>query len=120
MYSRVALTLLIFLLGWLAYQGLSRLVLSRRGKGDLLIDEYQPGRLAILYFSSPDCVPCKTIQRPALERLMDSLKDDIQLKEIDVTNQPDLTDAWGGALSSYNLYNRFYRPTPWCESRRRH
>ncbi len=77
MYSRLAITLLIFLLGWLAYQGLSRLVLSRRSKGDLLLDEYQPGRPAILYFSSPDCIPCKTIQRPALDRLMASLKDDM-------------------------------------------
>ena len=95
MYSRLALTLLIFLLGWLAYQGLYRLVVTRRNKSDLLLDDYQPGKPAILYFSSPDCVPCKTIQRPALERLMVDLKDAIQLIEIDATKQPNLTDAWG-------------------------
>lgn len=95
MYSRLVLTLLLFLLGWLAYQALSRLVLSRRSKGDLLLDEYQPGKSAILSYSSPDCVPCKIIQRPALERLMANLKDDIQLIEIDVSKQPILTDAWG-------------------------
>lgn len=95
MYDRIVISLLIFLLGWLAYQGLSRLVLSRRKKGDLLLDEHQTGKPAILYFGSPNCVPCKMIQRPALERLMDRWKDDIQLIEIDVTNRPGLTDAWG-------------------------
>ena len=95
MYDRILLTLMMFLLGALAYQGVSRLLLSRRNKGDLLFEEYQPGRPAILYFYSPDCVPCKTIQRPALERLVVSLKNDIQLIEIDVTKGSNVPDAWG-------------------------
>jgi hypothetical protein len=35
------------------------------------------------------------MQRPAVERFIASPKDDIQLMEIDVTKQPNLTDAWG-------------------------
>jgi thioredoxin 1 len=40
-------------------------------------------------------MPCKTIQRPALERLQQSLGERLQVIEIDASARPDLADYWG-------------------------
>ena len=50
---------------------------------------------AILYFTSPDCGPCRTIQRPALRRLQDRLGDRLQVIEVNTQEQPDLASRWG-------------------------
>lgn len=50
---------------------------------------------AVLYFTTPDCVPCRTTQRPALERLTAELADNLQVVEIDATVRPNLADQWG-------------------------
>jgi thiol-disulfide isomerase/thioredoxin len=55
-----------------------------------------PNKPMIVYFTTPDCVPCKTIQRPALEKLTSTLGDDnLQVIEIDATQRPDLAKTWG-------------------------
>lgn len=50
---------------------------------------------AIVYFTTPDCVPCKTIQRPALQKLTDLLGGRLQVIEIDASERPDLAKTWG-------------------------
>jgi thiol-disulfide isomerase/thioredoxin len=55
----------------------------------------RPGVPAILYFTSPDCVPCKTVQRPALQKLKDRLGDRLQVIEVNTQENPDLANRWG-------------------------
>jgi thiol-disulfide isomerase/thioredoxin len=50
---------------------------------------------AILYFTSPTCVPCKTTQRPAIQRVQQSLGSHLQVIEIDASTHPDVADDWG-------------------------
>ncbi len=50
---------------------------------------------AILYFTTPDCVACKTVQRPALERVKERLGDRLEVVEIDAQERPDLANRWG-------------------------
>ena len=53
------------------------------------------GKPVILYFTTPGCVPCRTIQRPALARLQQQLGDRLQVVEVDATERPDLASQWG-------------------------
>ena len=53
------------------------------------------GKPVILYFTTPECVPCRTIQRPALARLQQQLGDRLQVVEVDAQERPDLASQWG-------------------------
>lgn len=57
--------------------------------------EWQPGRRAILYFTTPDCAPCRTTQRPALKRLQADLGEAVQVIEINAAEQHEIADHWG-------------------------
>ena len=54
-----------------------------------------PNRPTIVYFTTPDCVPCKTVQRPALEKLISLLGEKLHVIEIDATQQPEVAKTWG-------------------------
>lgn len=45
----------------------------------------------VLSFCSEDCRPCHTLQRPALERLLEARQGRVRVIEIDAPNTPDLT-----------------------------
>lgn len=78
-----------------AYWGVNKLILARlRGKQGGL-ENLRSGVPAILYFTTPGCVPCKTVQRPALSRLQEHLGDSIQVIEVNAASQPELADYWG-------------------------
>ena len=63
----------------------------RRPAADLLVD----GRPLVLAFSTPDCVPCKTIQKPALEELQRRYQDRVNIREVDALAQPELAGRFG-------------------------
>jgi thioredoxin 1 len=48
----------------------------------------------VLAFSSEDCGPCHTLQRPALNRLLDARHGRVSVVEIDATSAPDLTQRY--------------------------
>jgi thioredoxin 1 len=50
---------------------------------------------AILYFTTPTCIPCRTVQKPALVELQAELGTGIQVIEIDSLEQPEVADRWG-------------------------
>ncbi len=49
---------------------------------------------AILYFTTPDCVPCRTMQRPAIESIKHLYGDRLEVIEIDAYQQPDMVRDW--------------------------
>ena len=63
----------------------------RRTAADLLVNS---GPL-VLAFSTPDCVPCKTIQKPALEELQRRYQDRVNIREVDALAQPELAGRFG-------------------------
>ena len=73
----------------------SRLLLEWRARRGLMIPGYRLGRVAILYFTAPGCLPCETIQKPALRSLATAYGDGLQIFSIDATLTPGLADAWG-------------------------
>ena len=55
----------------------------------------RPGAFLLVYFTTPTCVPCKTVQHPAIQKISEMLGNTLQVLEIDVTQQPDLASRWG-------------------------
>lgn len=47
--------------------------------------------IRVLAFSSEDCSPCHTLQRPALDRLLGERQGRVSVVEIDAPSSPELT-----------------------------
>lgn len=76
---------------WLANQ---RLLKGARNNFSGLFDT-MPNKPTIVYFTTPDCAPCKTVQRPAIEKVTSLLGEKLHVVEIDATERPDLAKIWG-------------------------
>jgi len=64
---------------------------------NLLADlgQIQPDTFTLIYFTTPTCAPCKTVQRPAIQKLSQTLGNALQVIEIDATEKPELASRWG-------------------------
>jgi thiol-disulfide isomerase/thioredoxin len=95
MLERLGVAVLIAAAGFAVYHGLSRLWLWRNSRAALGFPGYRHGRPAVLYFTAPGCLPCETVQRPALRELQARWGGRLQIFEIDASTRPDLADRWG-------------------------
>lgn len=77
------------------YWLVNRVIITRARGKRLGLESIQPGVPAILYFTTPTCVPCRAVQRPALARLVEQHGDALQVIEIDASQQPELANYWG-------------------------
>lgn len=69
---------------------------QRKGIADPAHLPFEPrGLPAILYFTTPECAPCRTIQRPALRQVQEHLGGRLQVVEVDAQERPDLASRWG-------------------------
>jgi thiol-disulfide isomerase/thioredoxin len=93
MLERIVVAAALIGLGILAYRVLlstqHRAAVSAAGRGT------GPGRLALLVFTSPTCAPCKLQQMPIVDRLMAEWHDRVELRVIDVTDQPETASRFG-------------------------
>jgi len=64
-------------------------------KGRDATDLLEANRPLILAFSTPDCVPCRTAQKPALEQLQRRFPGRVDVREVDATVHPELADRFG-------------------------
>ncbi len=78
-----------------AYMLFNRLTLARADSKVRRLESYRPGLPAVVYFTTPTCGPCKTVQRPTLRRLQDNFGKWFQLIEVDASTQPGLAREWG-------------------------
>jgi thiol-disulfide isomerase/thioredoxin len=69
-------------------------VLRKAGRVSLLSGLFAPGKPGVIFFTTPDCVACKTVQRPALNALKERLDGRIQIIEVDALDRPDLASSW--------------------------
>ncbi len=94
-FLRILAAFLIILLGWGAFRLLNYVLLWRGKKNLAPIKSFRRGAPAILYFTTPGCLPCKITQRPALESLMKITAGQVQLIEVDTIEQAELAQRWG-------------------------
>lgn len=92
---RALSALLIVLVGLGAYRLLTWWQVARTPRKTLGLEQLRPGVPAILYFTSPTCQPCKTMQRPALDSLSERLGERLQIIRVDASERPELADYWG-------------------------
>jgi thioredoxin-like negative regulator of GroEL len=92
---RFAYALGIILLGLFAYWLIHQRLLERARNNVSTLFRQLPNKPVIVYFTTPDCAPCKTIQRPALNQLSNLMGDKLEVVEIDATERPDLAQQWG-------------------------
>lgn len=93
-FERLFAALVISGLGVAAYLLANRLILSKAESKVKRFAAYQSGQPAIVYFTTPTCAPCKTVQRPAIERLKQKLGKRLQVLEVDASAQPGLAQDW--------------------------
>jgi thiol-disulfide isomerase/thioredoxin len=92
---RLALAIGIILTGLFAYWMFNQRLLVR-AQGNLSgLLPILPNKPVIVYFTTPDCAPCKTVQRPAIQKVTMLLGENVQVVEIDATERPDLAKTWG-------------------------
>jgi thiol-disulfide isomerase/thioredoxin len=73
----------------------NRWILFRAARQPLAAGFARRGVPTLLYFTTPTCAPCKTIQRPAIEQLQQLAGDRLQVVEIDAASQPEVARQWG-------------------------
>ncbi len=70
------------------------LVLRKAGRASGRLERFAPGKPGVVFFTTPDCAACKTLQRPALRELEQRLAGRIQVIEIDAVESPDIASSW--------------------------
>jgi thiol-disulfide isomerase/thioredoxin len=100
MPERIAIAIVLIGLGWIGYHAFTwwslRRATSLVGQRDPLLDTFLPGRPAILYFTSINCVACHTTQKPMLTQLQHTFGEDlIQIIQVDVDQEVDAAQRWG-------------------------
>ena len=93
--SRSALAIAIIVVSIFAYWLINQRLLVRVKSNIFTLFDQLPNKPVIVYFTTPDCAPCKTVQRPALNRVTQLLGDSLEVVEIDATQRPDLAKQWG-------------------------
>ena len=93
MPDRIVLALGLMVIGAAAYQLL--LLAQRRWASNGSKQGIASGRSALLVFTSPTCGPCKLQQLPIVERLMLDWHDRMDVRVIDVTEQPEVAAQFG-------------------------
>lgn len=92
---RFFLAIGIIVLGAAAYWFFNQQLLVRAKNNIFTLFKTLPNKPVIVYFTTPDCVPCRTIQRPALDKIKSLLGEKLQVIEIDASERPDLAQRWG-------------------------
>ncbi len=92
---RFGLAVGIIGLGVFAYWLINQRSLVRARNNVFTLFSTLPHKPVLVYFTTPDCVPCKTVQRPAINQVENLLGEQLQVVEIDATEHPDLAKVWG-------------------------
>ncbi len=92
---RLGLALVVSVSGIMAYRLFSRLTLARARAKAVGPNPARNGKPKLVYFTTPTCAPCRTVQRPAIQRLKAQVGDRVEIVEIDASAQPEVASQWG-------------------------
>ena len=92
---RLGLAVTLIALGALAYWLVNQRLLLRARNQVFTLFSQLPEKPVLVYFTTPDCAPCKTIQRPAINQVENLLGENLAVIEINAYERPDLAKTWG-------------------------
>jgi thiol-disulfide isomerase/thioredoxin len=92
---RFGLAIVIIGLGVFAYGLINQRLLLRASHNVFTLFKKLPNKPVLVYFTTTDCAPCKTVQRPAIDRVSNLLGEKLEVVEINATERPDLAKTWG-------------------------
>ena len=92
---RSLLAIGIIVVGMGAYWLVNQRLLVRARNNVFSLFKTFPNKPVLVYFTTPTCAPCKTVQRPAIDKIAKLLGEKLQVVEIDATQRPDLAKIWG-------------------------
>lgn len=101
MLERLLIFAVVVGLVYLAYRVLKGRQLERITRQieitpDPLLAEFKQGVPGVMLFTADFCAPCKTQQRPAIQRLLQQVGTDrLQVIEVDVQANPQAASLWG-------------------------
>lgn len=98
MFERaVALVIIsaVLIAGYLLLKRQQLARVKRNGPADPLLQNVRAGVPTIVYFTTPNCAPCRFQQKPALAALQAELGDGVQIIEVNAAEQPDDAKRWG-------------------------
>ena len=96
MIERFLIVALFGAIGFIVFHWYSRWQLARiaaHAHFDPILNGIQVGLPTIVYFTIPNCIPCKTQQQPVLQKLRETQA--VQVIQIDATEQPEAAQRWG-------------------------
>jgi thiol-disulfide isomerase/thioredoxin len=100
MVERIVFTVILLVVGVSVFY-VSRYIQLRRiaalsSETDEVRRRLQPGIPAIIYFTTPNCIPCRVQQQPALRALQSEIgSEQLQIVQIDATQEPEIANRWG-------------------------
>lgn len=98
-WVRLAIAVVLGIGSVLLYRLVNRAILARAQQqvrtGQHPLPVALRGDAAIVYFTTPHCAPCKTVQRPALQQLQQNWPYPLQIIEINAEEHPDMAQQWG-------------------------
>lgn len=92
---RILLAFCIIVLGLAVYSLYNRVLMRRFAKSKSHRKTFQGDHPTLLYFTTADCIPCKTVQRPAIQQLQKMLSGNLNLVEIDAISNSEMAKQWG-------------------------
>jgi len=94
MPDRLIAAIVIIAAGIGLYLAFTRWQLWRARHIPLDVAGRDPGKYLILYFTSPTCAVCKSVQEPTLRTVESKLGDKLQVIKVDTTERMDLAQRW--------------------------
>lgn len=98
MIERLVLASVLLVLGFVAYKVLRHYHIHKTTATSLhdpILSDLKQGVPAVVYFTTPGCIPCVTQQQPALNRLQTQLGEGVQVIKIDASENSEVADRWG-------------------------
>lgn len=98
MIERLLIIIAVTIIGVIAYKMFTRRQLTRAtssAPSDVILRDTKRDTATIVYFTTPQCAPCRFQQTPTLDSLKEEFGDNIQIVRVDATENPEAADRWG-------------------------
>jgi thioredoxin 1 len=99
MMERAIIALAFLVIGFAVCRTITRRQLRKAAVNvftDPLLYEVAPGIPTIVYFTTPDCAPCRLQQTPYLQKLQSELGENgVKIIRVDAAEHPDTATRWG-------------------------